>query len=177
MGSDASAGLSSRFAFVASAVAYRIGGRESANSRAQPSEWRSGNEGTLQCGVLATGATDARSTNCVSRLMWHGSAVQASRPIRSSAATHPFYGHRECRRIRRMPGIADFTIDNGTPAGEAMVRVETVKDPAGPPRPRPSAKRVRSTTRAATAASITGPSIAPFWARTEGAERLFRGPD
>ena len=33
---------------------------------------------------------------------------------------------------KRLPDIADVTIDNGAPAGDAMVRVEGLRDPVGP---------------------------------------------
>src|SRR5690606_33848219 len=33
---------------------------------------------------------------------------------------------------KRLPDIADITIDNGVPAGDAMVRVEGLADPVGP---------------------------------------------
>jgi uncharacterized phosphosugar-binding protein len=33
---------------------------------------------------------------------------------------------------KRLPDIADVTIDNGTPAGDAMVQVEGLADPVGP---------------------------------------------
>jgi uncharacterized phosphosugar-binding protein len=33
---------------------------------------------------------------------------------------------------QRLPDIADITIDNGTPAGDALVRVEGLADPVGP---------------------------------------------
>jgi uncharacterized phosphosugar-binding protein len=33
---------------------------------------------------------------------------------------------------KRLPDIADITVDNGTPAGDALVRIEGLADPVGP---------------------------------------------
>lgn len=33
---------------------------------------------------------------------------------------------------KRLPDVADITIDNGTPAGDAMVRIDGLDDPVGP---------------------------------------------
>jgi uncharacterized phosphosugar-binding protein len=33
---------------------------------------------------------------------------------------------------KRLPDVADLTIDNGTPAGDAMVRIDGLDDPVGP---------------------------------------------
>jgi hypothetical protein len=81
---------------------------------------------------------------------------------------------------QRLPDITDITIDNWTPAGDATVRAEAVEDPAGPNSTLGEATVInvlKMEVAAALARRGRPPLVRTTSARTEGVERLFRGPD